>query len=123
MRNCVEPRLALSSFVEIDQVRNGDDIGAIDDAVFLFLSFKPWRGEIIPAQLGVEAVPNHEVAIVQSPTSFEAPLQNFLVGSALQHALPKIDIIHPQKIAAGAVGSFGRAEVGMIICVGAWSFL
>ena len=44
--------------------RDRDDIGAIGNTVLLFLSFKSRRSEIVPAQLGIKAVPNQRVAFV-----------------------------------------------------------
>ena len=107
----------LPFFVEIDQVWDSDDVGAIGDAVFALLPLQHWRGEIVPAKLRTKAVPNHDVALVQPPALFETPLENLLIGSALQHALAKIDIVEPQKIAARAVGRLGGAKVFAIILV------
>src|SRR5207245_10111812 len=64
-------RLWESTFIEIDEVRDRDNIGAIGNTVLLFLSFKPRCSEIVPAQLGTEAVPNREVALVSPAAVFE----------------------------------------------------
>ena len=79
--------------------------------MFLFLSFKPWRGEIVPAELGAEAVPNHEVAFVESPAFFETPFENLFVRPAFLHALAQVPMIDAEEIAARAVESSRDAEV------------
>ena len=92
-------------------------IGTIGNTVLLFLSFKPSCGEIVPAQLGTEAVPNHKVALVRPPAVFETPLQDLFVGAALQDAITKIGIVYPQKITASAINRSLRAEILVIIFV------
>jgi hypothetical protein len=58
--------LAFSSFVEINQVGDRDDVGAIGDAVFLLQSLERLRREIVPAKLRTKAIPNADVALIVS---------------------------------------------------------
>src|SRR6266487_3227664 len=110
-------RLWKSAFVEIDEVWNALNVVAIGDSHLLFSFFEPRRDRIAPSELRCESVPNKEIAVVQAPSVFETPFQNFFVRPALLHTLNQIAMVHAQKIAAHPVGRFQRAEVLSIILV------
>jgi hypothetical protein len=104
-----------SFFVEVDELGDCVDIGAIGDAAFLFLFFQKRAGEIVPPELGSKAIPDQEVAFIQAPSVGVAPFQNLLVRAAFEDALAKDAVVDAQKIGAGSVGRPRPPEVGVII--------
>src|SRR5207249_3337105 len=106
-----------SAFVEIDEVWNALNVVAIGDSHLFFSLFEPRRDRITPSELRCKSVPDKEITVVQAPSFFETPFQNFFVRPALLHTLKQIAMMHPQKIAAHAVRRFERAEIFSIIFV------
>ena len=90
--------LARSLFFEVDQVTNGADVGSVGDVLILFCFVENWRRKIVPAQFGNEAVPDKEVAFVQTPSVRITPIENFFVGPSGQNAVAQIAIFYTQKV-------------------------
>src|SRR5438552_13832650 len=97
-------RLWKSAFVEIDEVWNALNVVAIGDSHLLFSLFEPRRDRIAPSELRCESIPDKQIAVVQAPSVFKTPLENFFVRPALQHSLAKISIMDAQKVAAHPIG-------------------
>src|SRR5947207_7708658 len=108
-------RLWESAFVEIDEVWNALNVVAIGDSHFFFSLFEPQRDRIAPSKLRSESVPDKKVAVVQAPSFFETPFQNFFVRPALRHTLNQIAMMHAQKIAAHSIRRFECPEIFSII--------
>src|SRR5436190_23888709 len=104
-------------FVKIDEVWNALNVIAIGDSHLFFSLFEPRRDRIAPSKLRCKSVPDKEVAVVQAPSFFETPFQNFFVRPALRHTLNQIAMMHAQKIAAHVIRRSQRAEVFSIIFV------
>src|SRR5437867_2536367 len=104
-----------SAFVKIDEVWNALNVVAIGDSHLFFSLFEPRRDRIAPSELRCKSVPDKEVAVVQAPSFFETPFQNFFVRPALRHTLDQIAMMHAQKIAAHAIRRFECPEIFSII--------
>ena len=104
-----------SAFVKIDEVWNALNVVAIGDSHLFFSLFEPRRDRIAPSELRCKSVPDKEVAVVQAPSFFETPFQNFFVGPSLFYALAKMAMMHAQKITAHTVRRSRPAEVLSII--------
>src|SRR5438034_11281600 len=78
-------RFRESAFVKIDEVWNALNVVAIGDSHLFFSLFEPRRNRIAPSELRCKSVPDKEVAVVQAPSFFETPFQNFFVRPALLH--------------------------------------
>src|SRR5437764_3161652 len=104
-----------SPFIEIDEIRHGDDVGSMGMAVLLFLFLEHWRYEIVPAQFRDESIPDDQVAPVQPPSLFITPFENFFVTAASKHALTQLVIFHAQKIRARAIRRSRFAQIRQVI--------
>ena len=71
------------------------------------------RRKIAPAELRYEMTPDLAVVVIQLPPFLEAPLQNFFVDSAGQHALAQLGIIYSKEADASFIESL--AQVRMVI--------
>ena len=94
------------------------------DPVFFFRSVQRCGGEVTPAELGGKRVPKQQIELARAPAILITPLQNFLVGPALEHALGYDCVVQPEELAARAVSRVPLAEVLVIIgrqLVLAWS--
>jgi hypothetical protein len=109
--------LTFPAFVEIDQVRNCENVGSIGDAVLLFSFLQHGSERIAPPDFRHEPIPDKEVIIIRLPAALKTPLKDFLVSSTLKNALAKIVIVDPQKIAASTIKRSGRAKILVIILV------
>ena len=85
------------------------------DPVFFFRSVQRCGGEVTPAELGGKRVPKHQIELARAPAILITPLQNFLVGPALEHALGYDCVVQPEELAARAVSRVPLAEVLVII--------
>src|SRR5438874_10004105 len=85
------------------------------DPILLFRAVQGCSSEVAPAELGGKRVPKHQIELPRAPAVLVTPLQNFLVGSTLKHAFRHGGVVHPKKVAAGAVGRVRLSEVLVII--------
>src|SRR5438445_11935768 len=101
-------RLWASAFVEIDEVRNALDVIAIGDSHLFFSLFEPRRDRLAPSELRCKSVLDKEVAVVQAPSFFEAPYQNFFFRLAQRHTLNHITMMHALKMAVHTISILRR---------------
>ena len=85
--------LLKSAFVKVNQIGNGNDIGAVSGAVFLLCFLQGRGGEISPAQFRDEPIPDDQIAPVQLASLFITPFENFFVAPASKHALTQLPTI------------------------------
>src|SRR6476646_6916417 len=103
-----------SFLLEVDQLRDRADVGPVGDPMVLLAFFEYRAGEIVPAELGNERVPNREIAFVQPAAICVARVQNFLVRSAFQNPLRRHAVVNSEKISTGAVRRLRPAKIGLI---------
>src|SRR4051812_23650808 len=97
-------RTSLSPFlVEVDEFRDRVNVGPVRGSAFLFCFVENGSGEIVPAELGNERVPDRQVSFVQATAVGVAPVQNLFVGPVLEDALAQDAIINAEEIRAGGV--------------------
>src|SRR5262249_15659242 len=106
-----------SAFVEIDQVGDCENVGAIGDAVVLFPFLQHGSERIAPPKFRQKSIQDKQVSLIRLPASLKAPFEDFLVSSTLEDAFAKIVLVDAQKIAASAIKRSRRTEIFVIIIV------
>src|SRR5438445_6461574 len=96
------------AFVKIDEVWNALNVIAIGDSHLFFSLFEPRRDRIAPSKLRCKSVPDKEVTVVQAPSFFEAPYQNFFFRLAQRHTLNHITMMHALKMAVHTISILRR---------------
>jgi hypothetical protein len=100
--------------IEVYKIANRADVFPVGHAAFLLQSSQGRGGEIVPAELCHESIPDYEIAFIETTALLETPLQYLLVASASEDALTQVGVVHAQKIQAGTVGSRGLAHIAVI---------
>ena len=101
-----------SSLLRIVQIHPRLDVIAIAETRF-FLRLGEFFARIVPpAALSQKRIPNRNFLVAGPPAMGEAPLEDFLIRSALQRSFRKLVVIHSEK--SGAT----RIEVGGILDTG-----
>ena len=101
------------SFVHVEVLRHRLDIGAMGETALRFQRLQARGGEIVPAELRQELIPDHAVRVVQRAALRLAPGEDFLVAATFQHALPERGIVDVQEAGAPTVGAL--SEIGVKI--------
>jgi hypothetical protein len=101
-----------SSFLHIVQVHPGLDVVAIAETRFSLRLSELLARLISPATLSKKRIPDGNFFVAWPPATSKAPVEDFLIRSALQCPLRKLIVIHAEKSRAT------RVEVGRIFYTG-----
>lgn len=86
-------------FLDIHEVKEGDDVLAIREACLGTLLNESWSRLITPAALEHEAIEEADVLVIRLATMLEAPFEHFFIAAAVKRARREIRKAHAEQCA------------------------
>ncbi|MDB6171186.1 MAG: hypothetical protein JWL59_497 [Chthoniobacteraceae bacterium] len=97
--------LIARSFVGIDIIEKGLDVGAVFKAAFKLAALQHLAAGIIPAAFAHELVPDFEIFLVGLAALGITPIEDFLIAAAFFDAFNQRRVGHLEKINASSIKS------------------
>jgi len=101
----------VASFVQVEEIEEGLNVGAVLAANLLQAFLESWSTVVAPAAFAHEVVPYLDLLVARAASAFEAPLEDFRIGSALVHPLHYGRVVEIQKRKRPGVETLAQIRV------------